>query len=209
MNKREEIRVVGDGDLRGYINPKDLETAEADGVVRIWLRQGGVISVPFHTLQKKDDGSYYVPLSAEALKDIDLTDEDRSVLVVPVIEEEVEVYKRQVTTGRVRLTKNVSHHDEVIEEPLLHESVEVERVPVNKVLDSPAGVRFEGDTMIIPVMEEQVVVEKRWLLKEEVRVTKQRTQMETSEHVTLREQQVSVERLEPEDRLDERTIRPD
>jgi uncharacterized protein (TIGR02271 family) len=197
VNVQKEIRVVGEGDLRGHINPADLDAADEDGTVRIWLGEGGAIAVPFRTLQKQDDDSYYVPLSREALEGIDVSDENRSVLIVPVIEEQVEIHKRQVTTGRVRLTRQVSEREEVIEESAFRETIEVERVPVNELLDSPVGVRYEGDTMIIPVMEEQVVVEKRWLLREEVRVTKRRTQIGEPQHVTLHKEQVSVERLEP------------
>ena len=199
MNIQDEIRVVGDGNLRGYINPKDLDKVQRDGTIRIWLGEGEAVAVPFRTLQKREDGSYYVPLSPEELEGVDLSDENRSVLVVPVIEEEVDIHKRQVTTGRVRLTRSVSEREEVVDEPAFRETVEVERVLVNKILDGPIGVRFEGDTMIIPVVEEQVVVEKRWVLTEEVRVTKQRTRTNEPQHVTLYEQHVSVERLEPDD----------
>jgi uncharacterized protein (TIGR02271 family) len=199
VNTQGEIRVVGDGNLRGYINPQDLDKAQSDGTVRIWLGEGQAVAVPFRTLQKKGDGSYYVPLSPEELEGVDLSDENRSVLVVPIIEEQVDIHKRKVTTGRVRLTRSVVEREEVIDEPAFRETVEVERVPVNKTLDGPVGVRFEGDTMIIPVVEEQVVVEKRWVLKEEVRVTKQRTRTDEPQHVTLHEQNVSVERLEPDD----------
>jgi uncharacterized protein (TIGR02271 family) len=202
VNAQGEIRVVGDGDLRGYIHPKDLDRGQTDGTVRIRLGEGKTVAVPFRTLQKQEGGSYYVPLSLEDLKGVDLSDNNRSVLVVPVIEEQVDIQKRQVTTGRVRLTRSVSEREEVIDEPAYRETVEVERVPVNEILESPVGVRFEGDTMIIPVVEEQVVVEKRWILKEEVRVTKQRTRTEEPQHITLHEQHVSVERLEPEEAED-------
>jgi uncharacterized protein (TIGR02271 family) len=205
VNTQEEIRVVGDGDLRGRINPEDLDTDQTDGTVRIWLGEGEAIAVPFRTLQKREDGSYYVPLSREELEGIDLSHENRTVLIVPVIEEDVEIHKRKVTTGRVRLTRSVSEREEVIDEPAFRETVEIERVTMNKPLENPVDVRFEGDTMIIPVMEEQVVVEKRWVLREEIRVTKHRERTEGPQQVTLHKQQVSVERLEPDDEKD----RPD
>ncbi len=204
VNVQGEARVVGDGDLRGHIDAKDLDRAEADGTIRIWLGPGEAITVPFRTLKKQGDGSYYIPLSREDLEGIDLSDEKRSVLVVPVIEEQVAIHKRQVTTGRVRLTRSVSEQEEVIDEPAFRETVEVERIPMNKILENPVGVRFEGDTMIIPVLEEQVVVEKRWMLKEEIRVTKQRTQTQEPQQVTLYKQQVSVERLEPDEQEEDR-----
>lgn len=195
--EREEIRVVGEGTLRGTIDPAELATADRKHVVPIRLADGRVVSVPFRTLQKQADNSYYVPLSPEALEGLDLTSEERMVLVVPIVEEEVELLKRPVTTGRVRLTRRVIAREEDIDTPTTREIVKVERVPINRVLDEPAQVRFEGETMVIPVMEEQVVVERRWVLKEEVRVTKEHATVERTEHVRLRQQDVTVTRLGP------------
>ncbi len=60
----------------------------------------------------------------------------------------------------------------LVEEPSIQEEVQIERVPGNQLVNEPVAVRCEGDTMIIPVIEEVVVVETRLQLKEEVRVTK-------------------------------------
>ncbi len=60
----------------------------------------------------------------------------------------------------------------LVEEPSIQEEVQIERVPGNQLVDEPVAVRCEGDTMIIPVIEEVIVVETRLQLKEEVRVTK-------------------------------------
>jgi hypothetical protein len=51
----------------------------------------------------------------------------------------------------------------------------VRRVTVNRVIDEPAKPRQEGDTMIYPVMEEVLVVQKKLVLKEEIYVTPERT----------------------------------
>lgn len=117
-------------------------------------------------------------------------------VVVPVVQEELVVGKQAVETGRVRLVKTVNERQEVIDEPLLREQVEVERVPVNQVVSGPVAVRYEGDTMIIPVLEEVVVYEKRLVLKEELHVRKVTTQERQPETVTLRQEQVAVERVD-------------
>jgi uncharacterized protein (TIGR02271 family) len=111
---------------------------------------------------------------------------------IPLVHEEVSVSKRQVETGRVRITKHVQERQEPVHTELLHHEVEVERVPVNRVLDAPPEVREEGDVLVIPVLEE--IVEKRWLLKEEVRVRRRSTQTTHRQNVALRTEKVSVER---------------
>jgi len=51
--------------------------------------------------------------------------------------------------------------------------------------------------MIVPLLEEVLVVEKRLMLREEVRVTKRRNETHRPQTVTLRKEDVKVEKLEP------------
>jgi uncharacterized protein (TIGR02271 family) len=76
--------------------------------------------------------------------------------------------------GGVRVSKIVQAHKEDIEAELLKETVDVHRVPVNEYVNAPPEVRYEGDSIIIPVLEEVLIVNKRLLLKEEVVVTRRR-----------------------------------
>ena len=69
----------------------------------------------------------------------------------------------------------------LVHEPSMQEDIQIERVPVNRWLSEPASVRYEGDIMIIPVMEEVPVVEKRLRLKEELRVTKRQITTQRTE----------------------------
>ncbi|NJO05130.1 MAG: YsnF/AvaK domain-containing protein [Chloroflexaceae bacterium] len=116
-------------------------------------------------------------------------------MVLPIIEEEIEVGRRVVETGKVRLTKHVNQWEEEINESVLQEEVEIERVPVNRLIDAPADIRNEGGTTIIPVMEEVLVVEKRIRLKEEVHITLRRTTSLETQRVTVRKEEVDVERV--------------
>jgi stress response protein YsnF len=63
----------------------------------------------------------------------------------------------RVVTDRVRLRKHVHDDQEVLDIPVQTESLEVERVPVDRWIDTPAAIRQEGDTTIYPVVEEIVV----------------------------------------------------
>ena len=117
--------------------------------------------------------------------------------VIPVIEETLDVQKRQVETGGVRITKVVHEREEVVNVPRVREEVTVERVTLNRIVDTPVSMRQEGDTLIIPLLEEVVVIEKRLMVKEELRITKRRIEEQASQQVTLRREEVVVERLDP------------
>ncbi len=117
--------------------------------------------------------------------------------VIPVIEETLDVQKRQVETGGVRIIKVVHEREEVVNVPRVREEVTVERVTLNRLVDTPVSMRQEGDTLIIPLLEEVVVMEKRLMVKEELRITKRRIEEQASQQVTLRREEVVVERLDP------------
>jgi uncharacterized protein (TIGR02271 family) len=116
--------------------------------------------------------------------------------VIPVIEEQLIVDKRVVEKGRVRISKKVRETDETVNIPLVQENVQVERVPINQfIAEPPPPVRYEGNVMIIPVLREIVVVEKRLVLVEELRVTKQQTQTQETQKIRLRKEEVNVKRV--------------
>jgi uncharacterized protein (TIGR02271 family) len=119
--------------------------------------------------------------------------------VIPVVEEQLQVGKKVVETGSVRIIKKVQEEQTLVEAPLIHDEVNVERVAVNQYIETAPQVRYEGDIMIIPVIQEVVVIEKRLMLVEEIRVHKQQFQTNVSETVTLRKEVVSVERTSPDD----------
>jgi uncharacterized protein (TIGR02271 family) len=113
---------------------------------------------------------------------------------IPVIEEQINIEKRVVESGVVRLSKKVYEEQVTVEVPLIHEEHDVERVEINQYVDQAPAVRHEGATMIIPVLREEVVVQKRLVLVEELRITKKLVQTKQKEEVTLRKEEVIVER---------------
>jgi uncharacterized protein (TIGR02271 family) len=94
--------------------------------------------------------------------------------VLPVIEAALEVHTSPVETGRVRIRKMVHAREEIVDSPLLRDEMVIERVSINRVIEAPISARSEEDTVVIPLLEEVLVVEKRLLLKEEVRITTRR-----------------------------------
>jgi stress response protein YsnF len=117
-------------------------------------------------------------------------------IVVPLHEEDISVEKRRVERD-VRVRVHTVHHDHLIDEALTRERVEVERVAVDRPIDAVPPVREEGDTTVISVVEEVLVLERRLVLKEEIRLRRVRTTEQHRETVMLREQQAVIERSEP------------
>ena len=75
----------------------------------------------------------------------------------------------------------------------------MEHLPVNTVVKGdPPRIHEEDGVLVIPVLEEVVVLEKRLMLREVVRVTKRQVATAESETVTLRREVVDVERVEGE-----------
>jgi uncharacterized protein (TIGR02271 family) len=122
-------------------------------------------------------------------------------VVVPVIEEEVVASARPVKTGSVRVDKHVEKRIRRIETPLLHEEVDVRRVPVNRVVNAVPAIRRKGDTVIVPVVEEELVVTKRLVLKEEIHLIKRRTRDRSIREVELDRERAEVRRLDSEGRI--------
>jgi stress response protein YsnF len=74
--------------------------------------------------------------------------------------------------------------------------VEVTRKRLDRDIDAIPETRVEGDTTIIPVVEEIVVIEKRLVLVEEIRIRQIATSEDVSVPVTLRKQTATVERID-------------
>jgi stress response protein YsnF len=120
---------------------------------------------------------------------------DKDQVVVPLHAEEVSVAKRRVVTGQVKVGKITRESEQLVEELLEHEHVEIERIAIGKQVDKAPAVREEGDTLIIPILEEIVVVERRLFLKEEIRVRRTREKQPYQERVVVRKQEAVITRL--------------
>lgn len=126
-----------------------------------------------------------------------------SAAKVPVLEERAVVHREVVESGQVRLTKTVHEHQEDVDVILRHEEVQVERVAVNEfVADgvAPPTPRYEGNTLIVPVVRE--IVMKRLLIVEELHILKQQVETRETETVTLRHEEVNVERYPANEKPD-------
>lgn len=114
------------------------------------------------------------------------------------VEERATVSRRSVERGRVRVIKRVVEDEKEIELPTVRESVRVERVPVGELVDVAPQTRREGDTLIVPVVDEVLVVEKRLRLREELHLHTERHAHTETRTITVRREEIEVERLPPQ-----------
>ena len=120
--------------------------------------------------------------------------EPEEVAAIPLVEERLSVTKREVESGRLRVRISVDEREELVPVELAHDEIEIERIPKNVPLSELPGVRLEGNSTIIPVVEEVVVVEKRLVLVEEIHVRRKTGRVTEEIPVTLRSEQASIER---------------
>ena len=115
--------------------------------------------------------------------------------VIPIVEEQALVLKRRTPTEGVRVRTVVREEEALIDEPVVRETVAVKRVPLDRWVDGPVPMRQVGDTTIVTLLEEVMVVEKRLRATEEIRITRRRDVGQHSETVTLRHEEAVIERL--------------
>lgn len=201
MNNNTPLRVVRSDGVFGTLTPAE-PTPDGQLQMRASFEDGATLLVANTSLLLQQDGTYVLsghvqtrgataeqPISQRATA---------TPIVLPVVEETLNVEKRQVATGGIRVRKLVREHSEVVEEPLFQESVDVERVPRDEWVQEGVSLqpRQEGDTLIIPVVEEVIVLQKRLRLVEEIRITKRSQTSVQPQSVTLRREEVVVEPLQ-------------
>ena len=132
-------------------------------------RSGGILDVP--AVLERDDGEYRIPL----------------------IEERLSVSTREIDLGEIDVHKTVESVEETWYEPVIHEEVEVERVRVRRNVAAPEQPHEEGEWLVIPVMEEVIVVQKQLVVVEEIRIRKQPVTEQQEIRETVRRERISVD----------------
>jgi uncharacterized protein (TIGR02271 family) len=111
---------------------------------------------------------------------------------IPLHEEVPTVAKRTVER-RTRIDKKIRTRTETVETVLRRDRTAIERIPINREVSEVPAVRQEGDTLVIPVLEEIAVVERRLMLREEIRIHRCEIVEPFRQDVTLREEEVVVD----------------
>ena len=113
---------------------------------------------------------------------------------IPLARERLSVGRRRVDAGHVTVKTITDVEPVAIDETLRADHVSIERTPVGRFVEEPPAPRYDGDTLIIPVVEEVLVVERRLRLVEEVRIERQVTTRQHRETVPVRRQRLEVTR---------------
>ena len=174
---------------------QDLIVRGSDGILRL---------VPRGMVERVIDDTIYLsvpiasvpimehPAPSAARRDVrDASDH----LTIPVAEERLRVTTAEVELGVARVHKAVEEHLAHETVALAFEEIELEHVPIDQVIDHHPAPFMDGDVLVVPLVEEEIVeviVRRQLRVREELqirRVTKQR--QETIE-VPLRREQAEV-----------------
>lgn len=120
---------------------------------------------------------------------------DQREVVVPVVEERLDVSKRPVELGEVVISREVVERQETVPVEVMHEEVRVERRSAAREA-TPEDLRAAGgqglaqldagQSVVIPLIEEVVEVRKRLMVREELVITKQKVSERHEVTETLR-----------------------
>jgi stress response protein YsnF len=117
--------------------------------------------------------------------------------IVPLVEETVQIGKRAVETGRVRVSITTEAAEETVRTTLRTRRAEVERVTMDREVAEAPPTREEDGVLVISVVEEILVIEKRLVLREEIRLRFVDSEEAVEQTVERRLQRATVERLPP------------
>lgn len=114
--------------------------------------------------------------------------------VIPLPEERVNVTKKETPAGSVGVSTILDEHTELVSASLAKETVEIKRIPIDLEIDTVPEIQQDGDIIIIPIVEEKLVIEKRLVLREEIPLVKSRSTTQFEEPVTLRKMLAVINR---------------
>jgi uncharacterized protein (TIGR02271 family) len=111
-------------------------------------------------------------------------------------EEELRAGVREREAGQVNINKSVRTEREIVRVPKRREEVEIERIPVEGGAREASGATeadIGEDEVVLQLFEEEVVVTKRVVLKEEIRLRKKVVEDEEVVEVDLRKEELEIE----------------
>ena len=116
---------------------------------------------------------------------------DDATTTVPIAQERLKVSKQKTERLAATIRFRTREEEVLVRETLRREQVDVERLPVDRIVDEPPATREEGDVTIIPIVEEVMV--RRFRIVEELHVRRRSEAVEVEETVTLRRQDVQID----------------
>ncbi|MDQ2746795.1 MAG: YsnF/AvaK domain-containing protein [Acidobacteriota bacterium] len=203
---RSAFHIVDEKGVRGTL---DLTIVPPQGseskLVLVRFDDGSQVFADAQTFVERDDNEFVFPGSFAELIGQNQAAQygaanfgDAAQIVVPLLEEQLKIARQKVLTGGVRVHKTVQERTETVDEPTLREEVEFERVPINQFVAAPPEIRREGDVMIVPLVEEVLVIEKKLVLREEIRIKTRRDTLHNPQEFVLRREEATLEQIEPD-----------
>lgn len=199
-------RVVSlDGQDVGTVEELSGEGSDAQLVVRL-VDGGRTMLVPYDVIDAGQSNEDLVVIQG-AVGDLldtqmDLGEHQKETFALSA--EEAIAHVHEVDRGRVLIDKTIEMVPHEAQVEVGNDRVEVERVAVDEEVDTPPETRQEGETLIVPVVEEVLVVTKRYRIIEEVRVTKHRDITTETFQEELKREVVTVTEEDPEGNIVER-----
>ena len=220
MEVKADRAAVGGNEDRNVLVP--IGTArlddEHDNVLIDRLPTGGFAGTPAYTRDRLDE-NYERSLRdayGDGKKDRDLFDDQgfwgkrrsgrENASYLTRSEEELAVGKRKVQAGSVEVHKHVETEHVKEKVPVTREEVTVERRPVSGASAGGAGGRaqIKEDEIRVPLMAEEVVVDKRTVPKEELVIKKHAVHDEKTVEADLKKERIDVDKHGNVERSDRR-----
>lgn len=123
-----------------------------------------------------------------------MSEADERETTIPIVAEVATISTREVETGRVRVRTVVEEKTTEVVAQLAHEDLEIERRTVEREVAKAPEPYEEGDLLIVPIVEERLVVEKRLFVIEELVVRRVARTEAVHLPTTLRTMRAVVER---------------
>jgi|RhiMethySRZTD1v2_1073278.scaffolds.fasta_scaffold12835_7 uncharacterized protein (TIGR02271 family) len=121
-------------------------------------------------------------------------------IVIPVIEEELSIGKREFDSGGVRVATHVSARPVAKSVSVIEERINVERRVVDRPIDDVRDDTFRDRSLELKASAEEPIITKRAHVVEEIRIHKDRTERVETINDTLRHTEVELAELPGERR---------
>lgn len=199
-------RVVSlDGHDVGTVEELAGEGSDAQLVVRL-VDGDRTMMVPYEVIDADRSNEDLVVIQGAVgdLLDTQMDIGEHDARTFALSAEEAIAHVHEVDRGRVLIDKTIEMVPHEAQVEVGNDRVEVERVAVDEEVDTPPETRQEGETLIVPVVEEVLVVTKRYRIIEEVRVTKHRDITTETFQEELKREVVTVTEEDAEGNIVER-----
>lgn len=124
-----------------------------------------------------------------------LPPDDQTPDRISLAEERVRIATREVATGLLRVHLTTEEVEETLRATLRGRRATVERIPIGREIAEAPAVRQEGDVVVVPVVEEVLVVERRLHLREELHLRLEPVEENVAVPVRRRVQHADISRV--------------